>query len=44
MLNSSQREAADAAALVVLNHWLAARSHNEVTMEEAAPDRQSVLY
>lgn len=44
LLTEKQRAEADAAALEVLNAWLEERSEGRITMEEAAPDRQSILY
>lgn len=44
LLTEEQRKAADEAALVILNHWLAKRGEPALSMEEAASKTQANLY
>jgi hypothetical protein len=44
LLTEKQQKAADKAALVALNQWLAANGREQVEMEEAAPDREMEIY
>ena len=44
LLTEEQQERANALALKYLNKWLKANGLQEVSMDEAAPDRQSEIY
>lgn len=44
LLSEEQREAADQAALVILNRWLVLRGEPSMTMEEAASKTAANLY
>lgn len=44
LLTPLEQEAANQMALVYLNKWSVARGSQEVTMDEAYPDRQSDIY